>query len=170
MTKRQPWERQKGETSQAYEAFRTYMEMGAKRATRKVARKLGKSDTLISRWSSKHSWVKRVEAWENYEANQWTKERVELRQKAEQRIAMNIVQAQQRLLATMINRTDWDQMRASEWSRMFEVTARAAEEFLPKMSNDGVESGDSLNLSPEQARDGLRAAMREAKRRLDDGS
>ena len=36
-----PWERQKGETPQAFEAFSIYRDMGSSRSTAKVGRKLG---------------------------------------------------------------------------------------------------------------------------------
>lgn len=55
-----PWEQQKGESSQAFEAFRCYLEI---KSIRKVAEKLGKSDTLMSRWSSKWKWVEREKAY-----------------------------------------------------------------------------------------------------------
>lgn len=60
-----PWERQKGESTQAYEAFSTYLNMGAERSTRAVAQKLGKSASLIQRWSREKGWQERVRAYEN---------------------------------------------------------------------------------------------------------
>ena len=60
-----PWERQKGESAQAYEAFSTYLSMGAERSTRAVAQKLGKSASLIQRWSRDKGWQERVRAYEN---------------------------------------------------------------------------------------------------------
>ncbi len=66
-TRKELWERQEGESKQAFEAFLAYAEMGnnfGKRSIRKVAQQLGKSATLISRWSVQHSWQKRVEAYD----------------------------------------------------------------------------------------------------------
>lgn len=62
----QLWERQKGESAQAYEAFSLYLEMGADRSIRAVSQKLGKSRTLIDRWSRTCKWVERCRAWDNY--------------------------------------------------------------------------------------------------------
>lgn len=62
----QPWERQKGESAQAFEAFTIYLNMGADRSVRGVAQNLSKSCTLISRWSSANHWVERVRAWDNF--------------------------------------------------------------------------------------------------------
>ena len=45
------WERQRGESYPAFEAFQTYLE---ERTYPKVARRLSKSLTLIKRWAKKH--------------------------------------------------------------------------------------------------------------------
>lgn len=60
-----PWERQKGESAQAYEAFVTYRDMGAERSVTKVAQSLNKSRGLIGRWSSQWNWTERVRAYDN---------------------------------------------------------------------------------------------------------
>lgn len=60
-----PWERQKGESEKAYEAFSTYRDMGEKRTFSAVAEKLRKSDTLIRRWKNQWSWQERVRAYDN---------------------------------------------------------------------------------------------------------
>lgn len=59
------WERQPGETVQAFEAFDLYCKMGDERSIRKVAQKLTKSDTLIKRWSSQWNWVNRSRDYDN---------------------------------------------------------------------------------------------------------
>lgn len=66
MSKRsaKPWERQDGESAQAFEAFTTYLEMGAERSLRAVGQKLGKSSTLIERWSATKRWVERATAYD----------------------------------------------------------------------------------------------------------
>ena len=62
----QPWERQKGESAQAFEAFFLYLEMGGSRSLRAVSQELGKSKTLIDRWSRTYKWVERCRAWDNH--------------------------------------------------------------------------------------------------------
>ena len=62
----QPWERQKGESAQAFEAFSLYLEMGADRSIRAVAQECTKSVSLIRRWSSTYHWVERCRAWDNH--------------------------------------------------------------------------------------------------------
>ena len=60
-----PWERQKGESDKAYEAFVTYRDMGTNRSIRAVAQKLAKSRTQIGKWSSGWEWMERVRAYDN---------------------------------------------------------------------------------------------------------
>ena len=60
-----PWERQKGESEKAFEAFVTYRDMGEKRTLTAVAEKLQKSGTLIRRWKSTWDWAERVRAYDN---------------------------------------------------------------------------------------------------------
>lgn len=62
----QPWERQKGESAQAFEAFSLYLDLGTERSIRAVSQKLGKSKTLIDRWSRTNNWVERCRAWDNH--------------------------------------------------------------------------------------------------------
>lgn len=60
-----PWERRDDETPMAYQAFKEYLDQGADRSTAHVARALGKSKTIMDRWSSRHEWVARSRAWDS---------------------------------------------------------------------------------------------------------
>lgn len=60
-----PWERQKGESQKAYEAFVIYRDLGAERSTAKVSQELGKSKALIQRWCRAWNWVERCRAYDN---------------------------------------------------------------------------------------------------------
>lgn len=58
-----PGERQAGESARAFAAFRLYMELGPRRTTADVGRRLGhRSERQAQTWSSKHRWVERVAA------------------------------------------------------------------------------------------------------------
>lgn len=59
------WERQKGESEKAYEAFSIYRDMGSERTLIAVAQRLKKSRTLIDRWSARWNWQERVLAYDN---------------------------------------------------------------------------------------------------------
>lgn len=58
------WERQPGESSQAFEAFVTYRDMGAQRSIRSAASRLGKSHKLLERWSARFKWGDRAAAFD----------------------------------------------------------------------------------------------------------
>lgn len=59
------WERQQGEIIQAFKAFPLYCKLGDERSLGKVGKKLGKSATLIERWSSQWNWVNRSRDYDN---------------------------------------------------------------------------------------------------------
>lgn len=85
----QPWERQKGESAQAFEAFSLYLDLGTERSIRAVSQELGKSKTLIDRWSRTNSWVERCRAWDNHLQREAKKEAVaEIRKMNQQHIQL----------------------------------------------------------------------------------
>ena len=60
------WERLKGETLKAFEAFVLYRDLGAERSTIRVSVELKKSKSLIDRWCGGWRWVERVRLYEAY--------------------------------------------------------------------------------------------------------
>lgn len=64
----QPWDRQPGESSKAYEAFCVYRDLGANRSLQRVASELSKSAALMKRWASQWGWVSRAEDWDSIPA------------------------------------------------------------------------------------------------------
>ena len=57
-----PFEKLPRESGKAFGAFSLYLGMGAERSLVAVAEKLGKSVTLLGRWSAKYDWPARVQA------------------------------------------------------------------------------------------------------------
>ena len=66
MTTRYSFDRQPGESEQAFTAFRAYLDLGLQRSLAAVGRQLGKSKAMMERWSSRWSWVARVEAYTDH--------------------------------------------------------------------------------------------------------
>ena len=60
-----PWERQKGESEKAYEAFSLYLKLGAERTISAVVKELKKSRSLIDRWKDRWDWEERVREYYN---------------------------------------------------------------------------------------------------------
>lgn|SRR5262249_55232137 len=58
------WDKRAEESEQAFAAFVMYRDMGAERSTAKVGQRLGKSRTLMDRWSARHQWVERAHAYD----------------------------------------------------------------------------------------------------------
>jgi hypothetical protein len=54
------YERAPDEGNAAWEAFALYRDLGPGRSLSIVGRQLGKSTTLLSRWSARHNWVQRA--------------------------------------------------------------------------------------------------------------
>ncbi len=63
---RLPWERCRAESGPAFEAFATYRDMGPSCSIRKAAGRLGKSPSLLERWSAAHGWSDRAFAYDEY--------------------------------------------------------------------------------------------------------
>ena len=59
----------KGESSQAYEAFRVYMNLGSVRSVDQVSKDIGKATSLLRRWSGQWDWVNRAAAYDSYLVN-----------------------------------------------------------------------------------------------------
>jgi hypothetical protein len=64
MAEKPTYERAKGESSQAFEAWRLYRDMGVERSVSKVASKCQKNPSLLNRWSQKWHWQERLAEWE----------------------------------------------------------------------------------------------------------
>lgn len=58
------WERQPGESEEAYEAFTDYYK-NPKRSQKKTAKAVGKADALIYRWSVRWHWTERAREYDN---------------------------------------------------------------------------------------------------------
>jgi len=65
MRETMPWERQYGESHQAFEAFHEYCLLGNSRSIRTLSQRLNKSVPLLGKWSSKWKWQDRVRAYDN---------------------------------------------------------------------------------------------------------
>lgn len=61
----EPWERQIGESGQAYEAFAIYRDAGKSRTVSAVVKRLKKSRSLIDRWKARWDWETRAIAYDN---------------------------------------------------------------------------------------------------------
>jgi hypothetical protein len=109
-----PWDRRKGESEEAYEAFIRYRDMAEGRSIDAVGKEGGKGRGILERWSARYHWVERARIWDNHlqserdraaaaAVRQWERRRLDqletawsdaqkLREKARQLLAAPIVE------------------------------------------------------------------------------
>jgi hypothetical protein len=63
---RESWEKLKGESYKAWEAFTVYRDMGPTRTLARAGQHLGKGRAIIEEWSAKHHWVDRASDYDEY--------------------------------------------------------------------------------------------------------
>lgn len=118
----EPWEMQTSDTLKSWEAFVVYRDM-ENRSLAKVAKALGKSNTIIERWSAKHNWQERITAWE---AEQDRLLRIEMQRgigKMRKRHADVAVELLEKA-AGALKMIPEDEIKASDISRMVEVATK----------------------------------------------
>ncbi len=62
------WDRQRYESSKAFAAFSSYLDLGPSRSSERVAKEYGKSRALIQRWCTRYHWVERARAYDDRNA------------------------------------------------------------------------------------------------------
>jgi hypothetical protein len=77
------WEKWPGESKEAFQAFRTYRDMGDLRTISGAAAAIGKSRSLLQGWATKWNWAPRVEAFDRGIEHQVVQARVEAITKAQ---------------------------------------------------------------------------------------
>lgn len=119
----EPWERQKGETSRAYEAFAAYRDMGPDRSQRKLGQKLSKNTATIAGWSTKYEWVKRVAAWDAEQDRIARQAQIDEIKRMRKRHA-DLATAMLVKAAKALQRLPEDDIKAGDVSRMVETAAK----------------------------------------------
>jgi len=80
-----PWQRQPGETEKAYAAFVSYRNIEPPfRSITRVVSELGKSRSLIGRWSSEWNWVERAAEWDHEQEIRLLASRIEAKKRMDE--------------------------------------------------------------------------------------
>jgi hypothetical protein len=122
-----PFEQQPKESAKAFAAFSLYLSLGPQRSLAAVGKKLGKSGTVIERWSTKFDWAARVQV---YAAHMSTIER-EAAEALARAKGVDWVQRQ-------------EEHRAEEWkarSRVLELARVAIERWMANEARCGSLEG-----------------------------
>ena len=118
-----PWDRQEGETSQAFEAFATYRDMGSSRTQRALSERLGRTIASLSRWAKQWRWKARIVAFETHEDQQMRKVLLDGRTKMRAR-HVALASRIQRKLMERISDLDADQISIADLARLYEASVR----------------------------------------------
>lgn len=119
----EPWERQEGETSRAYEAFAVYRDMGPDRSINKTSQKLSKNRTTIAEWSARNDWVKRVAAWDAEQDRIVRQAQIDEIKKMRKRHA-DLAYAMLIKAANALKRMPEDEIKAMDIGRFVEVGSK----------------------------------------------
>lgn len=119
----EPWERQKGETSRAYEAFTVYRDMGPDRSINKTAQKLSKNRTTIAEWSARNDWVKRAADWDAEQDRVARQAQTDEIKKMRKRHA-DLATAMLVKAAKALQRIPEDDIKAGDVSRMVDIASK----------------------------------------------
>lgn len=149
-----PWEQQKGESSEAFEAFTVYLQMGSKRSTAKVGRKLGKTKTLMDRWCSQWEWAERVRAYNNDLARQEHAEAVEELKESRKR-QRRIGRAMLKKAEEALKQLDASNLDANAIVRLVVEGAKLEKGNLLEQAGFVRYGGDSDLASPEETGNGI---------------
>lgn len=138
----EPWERQVGESQQAFEAFATYRDQTGRRSRRAVAEKLSKSDALMNRWQTRWNWVSRAQAWDDEQDRQWREElgraRVDMARRHTQLARAVLAKLTQRLI-----NIDADKLTPADLERWL----RTATEVERRALGDRDETDEAVKLA-----------------------
>lgn len=137
----EPWERQDDESDEAFEAFQIYRDMGVGRSMAAVRKELGKSQSLMERWSSKYSWVDRAKAWEREQDRILRLQQIEDIKKMRKRHADLAVEMLEKALEGLRLLTP-DELNAVSIGRIVEVASRLEQKSRGD-TTDAVEMRES---------------------------
>ncbi|PFP29391.1 hypothetical protein COJ96_10835 [Bacillus sp. AFS073361] len=121
--KKAPYERREGESVKAFEAFKVYRDMGMDRSLAKVGEKLGKSTTLMERWSSKYEWVERSQAYDDDIDRKAIIENEKKRKEMVKRHAQAATMFQSKVVERL-NGLDPKELSPSELIRWFDISVK----------------------------------------------
>lgn len=125
------WERQEGESNEAWKAFEKYRDM-EHRTYREVSSSSG-------RWSREWSWQARVAEWDRHIARQEAEELVRYRVKMNERHRMIAATAQNKIVQ-WLQTLEPSKMRPAEAARWFEIAVKVERDAAGAKGEDLIQS------------------------------
>jgi hypothetical protein len=114
----QLWEKLPAESPQAFAAFARYRDMGEDRSLRALSQTLGKRLSLLGKWSARHCWQQRVEAFDLYLDRQLQRQRLKTVREEHTRSKQIIAAAKGKLIVAL-NSVDTSRVGLLEWITAF---------------------------------------------------
>lgn len=149
------WDRQKNETNKAYSAFCMYRDMGTRRSLSKTVAQIfpgiphEKYTTKIrglAVWSSKYTWVKRVEAWDAYQEQEFRQEmEIARREMAERQ--MTYGRAMQAKGITRIYDMMADELNPDQANRMMDTGVKIERVAMGEPDKVEVKHGGEVSVT-----------------------
>ncbi|MGW1056024.1 hypothetical protein [Streptomyces sp. NPDC002521] len=173
------WERQDGESRQAFEAFAVYRDLGPARSVTKAARELGKSRTLLGQWSRQYAWVMRSVAYDREQDRLFLAEQTQAQAQAQREIARRhakLAQAVQSKAVARLQPLDPRELSPSELLRYIQVAAEIERRAVGEAPSAAVtaeaqeQGADVAALADEERRARMDQLRRELERRLAEGA
>lgn len=167
------WERQGGESVQAFEAFAVYRDLGSGRSVTKVARELDKSRALVGRWSRQFAWVLRAAAYDREQDRLFLAEQAQARKEIARRHA-KLAQAVQSKAVARLQALDPRELSPGELLRYIQVATEIERRAVGEAPvagpvEDRDQDADVASLSDEERRARMDQLRRELERRLSEG-
>ena len=159
-----PWERQQGESAQAYEAFDHYLKQGDNRSLSRLGQELGKSKTLLERWSSRWHWQERIRQYTN-EVRRIEFAEDQKKLKSMRQRQMKIAEVMQQKGFNALRNLDEGTIYAKDIIRMISEGIRLETEIMQdSINSEATELG--MNGGTESVADTIIAAYR---KRMEEG-
>lgn len=173
MTDRHPFDRHPDETPPAWAAFQTYLQQGPGRSVTKVAEECHKNRSLIGRWSARHHWQRRADAWDAHLTTEYRAEVIA----AQRTLAHRHLDLSHKALAAVsaaVSRLSGPgvTLTVPEAVRLWEIAARTERAALqlasPRAQGTEGPAGDPGGWTDEERTDRLAQLRDEIQARLND--
>lgn len=138
-----PWDRQKGESEKAFEAFAVYRDMGVERSITAVSKQLAKSRQLVDRWKHKYQWEERAQKYDKY-LDKKAREEVEKSRKDMIKRHIGIAKTLQGKALTALANVNLDEMSIKEIRAVLKM-ATELERVTQGMADAGAASREQEN-------------------------
>lgn len=149
---RASWDRQTSESSKAFASFCQYRNAHPlQRSVARVGQQLGKSVTLLERWSTRFQWVQRAAAFDREEDRLSQARRVRDIEEMNQRHA-EIAATALGKVAERLGSLDANSLRPNELARLLEIASRAERMARGVLPDEAVVHQRVSTLNADQIR------------------